>query len=294
MVTTLIFLVVRQFGPKNVPGFRTGLLFLSLLFTLPFIWAMSFGHREPTNHSRKRIEVLPLLLTLILTGVLSSLFISWKLTLPLTVILLICAFSLSLKRLEHSYGWFEEKFLESFTSSSRHKEASFQHLVPWNGHLVTLKIHPNAQHVGKTLAEVHFRSVYGINIVAIRRGVQNIIAPGPQELLLPADDLVVLGTDENIERLRQEIENVSIKTEEAPQDFELRHLQVSDVPGLVGQTIRHSNIRERFHILILGIEREGKRVTTPAADEELKADDQLWLVGARGDLSQFIKDGLKN
>ena len=45
-----------------------------------------------------------------------------------------------------------------------------------------------------------------------------------------------------------------------------------------------------LHSLIVGIEREGKRIMNPDTDSVLLTDDRLWLVGERRDMERLMKE----
>jgi CPA2 family monovalent cation:H+ antiporter-2 len=38
-------------------------------------------------------------------------------------------------------------------------------------------------------------------------------------------------------------------------------------------------VRDRYHALVVGIERNGKRIINPDSDLEIEAGDTLWVVG---------------
>lgn len=54
---------------------------------------------------------------------------------------------------------------------------------------------------GKTLVELQFRSNYGVNVIAIKRGKKLIITPGALDKILEDDVLVVIGKNEDLDRL---------------------------------------------------------------------------------------------
>ncbi|MEN6391650.1 MAG: TrkA family potassium uptake protein [Syntrophomonas sp.] len=54
---------------------------------------------------------------------------------------------------------------------------------------------------GKTLAEMDLRSKYQVNIMAIKRGEDIIVAPGPREKIAAGDLLVMIGTTCDLENL---------------------------------------------------------------------------------------------
>ena len=55
---------------------------------------------------------------------------------------------------------------------------------------------------GKAIAELQMRTNTGVSIIAVLRGEVPVPAPGPEEVLLPGDTVVVTGTPEGIEKAR--------------------------------------------------------------------------------------------
>lgn len=53
---------------------------------------------------------------------------------------------------------------------------------------------------GKSLIALNMRSTYGINVMAIRKGEDIIVTPGPNEVLSSDDILVVIGRNDHIQR----------------------------------------------------------------------------------------------
>lgn len=59
----------------------------------------------------------------------------------------------------------------------------------------------NPKFFDKNLLELNFRQKFGLNIVAIRRGERLIISPLAEELVLKNDCLLLIGADEDVDRL---------------------------------------------------------------------------------------------
>ncbi len=60
---------------------------------------------------------------------------------------------------------------------------------------------------GKTLMELDIRAVYGVNIVAIKRGESIIVSPKADEKIFKNDILVVIGASQDINRLEKRLLN---------------------------------------------------------------------------------------
>ena len=57
----------------------------------------------------------------------------------------------------------------------------------------------------------------------------------------------------------------------------------------IGKSIRDSEIREKTHGIIVGIERNGKRILNPESHWILESDDILWIAGDRKKINEFLK-----
>ena len=64
----------------------------------------------------------------------------------------------------------------------------------------------NPRFCDKNLIELNFRRNFGLNVVAIRRGTQLIISPLAEELVLRDDCLLIIGADEDVERLDEKMQ----------------------------------------------------------------------------------------
>lgn len=104
------------------------------------------------------------------------------------------------RKLETSYTWFENTFLDSFQQPKK-QELFFNHLSPWNAHLVNLTVDPDSQHAGKTIRQAGIRESYQLLIVGIERAGQRIINPDTDTVLMSLDKLWLVGERANIENL---------------------------------------------------------------------------------------------
>ncbi|MDR3591805.1 MAG: TrkA C-terminal domain-containing protein [Negativicutes bacterium] len=73
-----------------------------------------------------------------------------------------------------------------------------RNLTPYNP--VEVEVEEGAFIAGRTIAEVKLWQHTGATIVAIRRGTQIIISPGPEAKILPHDRVVIVGDSGVLER----------------------------------------------------------------------------------------------
>jgi CPA2 family monovalent cation:H+ antiporter-2 len=208
-----------------------------------------------------------------------------------TAVLGVLLFSKLYQRLGATYHWFEEEFLGVFktTTKSKKQQDIFRQLAPWDEHLVRIKVHADSPFCGQKLQDIELRKKLGLNVVAIQRGSRAIVAPKPNQQIFPKDELLVLGTDEQVDKARPMIENSSIKPTDRNtiSGYELRQVPISDKSELLGRSIRQSGIREKFDAMVVGIERRGKRIMNPDSDMVIEIEDRLWVVGASEQLDKL-------
>jgi monovalent cation:H+ antiporter-2, CPA2 family len=237
-----------------------GALFLNRLASLAWIGGLS-------------IEFFPARIALFFTGAAAA-ALCW----------------LFFRQLDVSYHWFESGFLSTFrdTAKTPTRADVLRDLAPWDAHLVRLKVHPNAGVVGKTLLHSELRSRYGLSVVAIQRGISTIVSPRASHQIFPDDELLVLGTDEQIEAARSTLERPAEdrllglrNNREALEGYQMQTMAVSPLSPITGHNIRESGIRHRFGAFVVGVERQNDRHFNPSSEMVIHAGDRLWVVGEK-------------
>jgi CPA2 family monovalent cation:H+ antiporter-2 len=157
-------------------------------------------------------------------------------------------------------------------------------------HIEEVVVSQNSPSVGRTLKELNFKQLSGVNIVSVIRGSQKINIPDGNVRLYPFDKLVVVGSDEEIQQCMDRIEQY--KSHDGPEDEAIHHIILSHYvieanSPLVNKTVREINTRERAECMIIGIDRNGHSITNFPADFVLQCDDVLWLAGEENAIDSF-------
>lgn len=271
---------------------------ITLLISSPFIWGMIFTSKKDSLNLKEEKNILKAViiflfpvLTAIWIGVLSTKYFSIRYILPITSLIIVGVYLSLYRKLESYYKWMERTFLETFETKKGHEQPSYiTSLAPWDNHLVNIVVHPNAQLVKKNLIEAQLRHKYGINVVAIKRGAETIVTPKPSELILPGDTLVVLGTDEKLDEVRLELEAPEVLITSTTSNYRLRQFKLSHNSPIVGLTIRESGVREKYHAIVVGVERNHARTINPNINFQMQADDILWVVGDNTNLESLLTE----
>ncbi|HEY8400892.1 MAG TPA: TrkA C-terminal domain-containing protein, partial [Cytophagaceae bacterium] len=306
IIISIIFLSTHYLNPwiqKRFADNKTGEIVtvaISLLSIAPFIWALSVRRIKEEYYSRlwqnKKLSRWPLIgmdIVRVLLGILFAGFLILQFLSSLTSILI--AFGLIAviliyfsTRLQSFYNHLEYRFLRNLNE----REAMIvkkPDIVPWDAHLVELIVSPESSVIGKTLQQLAVREQYGVNIAQIRRGKHTIINPGRDEKLYPFDHILVIGTDEQLMLLKQLIEATTEIEHHETEPIVLQKIDVDNTFPLKSLSIRSSGIREDARALVVGIERDGKRILNPDSSMVFSEGDIVWVVGNPKRLQKFIQ-----
>lgn len=290
IVIAVIFTLVKKLILPRVEGLITTSWiaittswFIALLLSSPFLWGMIFSYKvfSPNQNVRSTLRVMFFIyiISVIEVILLSVFYFQTGLMILLLVAFATLFLAIAFQQLEKTYHWFERQLVRNITrKSARH--AKYAELAPWDTHLVELIVGTHTSLANKTLQHCQIRQIYGVNIVAISRGSHIILAPRGEEVLLPQDQLIVLGNDEQIEHFRKRIEisEPAHNTDDILTNFTLQAMLLENSNPLIGKTIRDSKIREQMMAIIVGLDRQGKHILNPDPNMILENGDLLLIV----------------
>jgi monovalent cation:H+ antiporter-2, CPA2 family len=301
IIITAIILLSSKFVAPLVADTRFGntlAALITLVVIAPFLWALSLRRvkvaevEELWEERKYRGALLMLILIrmslgLFFVGFLLNIFFS-PLVAFVALIIAIGAYQLFPKKLNEQYHKIENHFLKNLNDRENKKiDRRYANLMPWDGHMSFFDIGKESNLAGKTLEELRIRENMGINIAFIRRGEVTIPIPTKNERLFPGDEICVIGTDEQITAFTNYLQNevdATKNTEES--EIVLRQLEISNndfIQKRIGQ------FREKTGGLVVGIERNGKRILNPESHLTLEKNDIIWVVGDKKRMNELMK-----
>lgn len=290
--------------------------FVTILCVSPLLRAMV----AKKNHSReykylwaqKKSNHVPLVMLIVIRFILAFVIISFLLMKVFNVhvgIIALCAgvlifLMLMSKRVKLFSINMERKFKENLNSREYEenrktvRESGYRQIVAaqlssYEIHLVDFVISPMSLCVGKTLKELDYRRRFDVHIVSILRGARRYNIPGGGERLYPMDKILVLGTDENLERFQQEVKQEEEKTFANNRRVTIEQIQIDKRTLLVGKTLAESGIRESKRLMVVGVERDGCPIMNPDAKFKFEEGDIVWVVGESGALHKMLDEKQK-
>ena len=268
-------------------------ILVGVVLVSPFLWALALKPfdtqvvKELWNDKWMRGPVLLLeLLRHVVTTLILIVFLSkfihsyWFLVFALIVVAVVVYLFSS--RLNTMFIWFERRFHDHYFEDSQSLRSTSPDLAPWEAHIAVIDIPQDSDQLGLSLYELKAREKFGVIVVMIERGGVKIPAPSRDEKLYPYDKVYVVGSDSQVEHFQSFIEShdrTEAESQAIPNEFQLKPIVLEEDSNLVGKTIIGSQIREQTLGLVVGVERDGKRVISPQADYKFEAGDLVWVFG---------------
>ncbi len=275
---------------------------ITLVIMAPFLWALSLQRiatKAMDNIKNERKYRGPIILLILLRISLALFFIGFLLNnffspivAFISLIVVIAAYIIFPKKLHKQYEKLQNHFLKNFNDREIAVENKRRRdLTPWDGHMTNFVIAKESNIIGKTLLELKLREQMGINVAFIKRGEIILNVPSRNERLFPGDEIGIIGTDEQVQNFKNFLDQNEIIPANLLEDenIVLEHIALKN-EEFIGKSIRESEIREKTHGLVVGIERNGRRMLNPESHLVLEKDDILWIVGDKKRIIAFLKD----
>ncbi|MWB96445.1 sodium:proton antiporter [Flavobacterium sp. GA093] len=302
IIVAAVILLSAKFVAPLVAETRFGntlAALITLVISAPFLWALSLRRFavddvEALWEERKyrgailMLILLRMSLAVFFIGFLLNIFFS-PLVAFVALIIAIVAYQIFPKKLNDQYHKIENHFLKNLNDRENKKiDRRYANLMPWDGHMSIFDIGKESNLAGKTLEELQIREQLGINIAYIKRGDVMIPIPTKNERLFPGDEISVIGTDQQVTAFGEYLNQNEIEAPKSVAETEvvLRQLEVSDedfIQKSIGQ------FRNKTNGMVVGIERNGKRILNPESNLILEKNDIIWVVGDRKKMTELSK-----
>ncbi len=281
-------------------GFTSSLIttIITILFLIGPIWALALRRinkqayknlwleRKLNRSPLIAIEIVRIALAILLLGFLLETYFSTVIALIISSISIAVVSLIFSRSLQRFYDRIETRFYDNLNEREAANKR-YQNIVPWDAHFARFTVHPDLPVVGKSLLELAFREKYGVNIALIRRGSKRLVAPNRNERLFPGDRLLVIGTDDQLNKF-SEVFIPETKEEDTEVEVILKNFKVEPMCSLYNNSLSSLSIQDKEEILIVGIERNGSRILNPDSNLRILPEDIIWAIGTPEKLNAFI------
>jgi Kef-type K+ transport systems, membrane components len=205
-------------------------------------------------------------------------------------------FSILARRSVHQFTGLEERFITNLNQREEYERMRSPIATSvrskLKGHDVaaeTVIISPNSEYAGKQLKDIPFRQKYGINIAKVIRGSRRILVPSPEEYIYPYDEVLAIGTQNEVKRFVEEMTAEQFKPGDSYEtdDFVLDMFELQKGCYLDDKILRDTNMRQHG-CMVVGVERDGLSLMSPKPDFHFHAGDFVWLAGERIECEKMV------
>lgn len=158
--------------------------------------------------------------------------------------------------------------------------------------LFSIQIPAGSRLDGVTIGQSRIGRTLHVQVVAVLRGGQKIVAPGGGQILRSGDTLLVEGKLKDMKELVR-VKGVTVhkaKLDELPRPSRgvsgIR-LRVAGGSSLIGKTLASAGFRGRFGVHIAGIQRGGELLEGMIEEVEIKEGDRLLGLGTKDKLEEL-------
>lgn len=266
---------------------------ITLSAMLPFLFALSFSSIKPDERMRLHASAsfydVPLVAMRIIRYLVALLFIVYLLTLAYNatvawisgIICLAFIIGFASKEISARYNKIEKKFIDNLNIRENTRSGANNKLID-DLHMAFIEVGAYCPFVGDKLKDSGLRNDYGVSVASIQRGDRTLPLPSIDARIFPGDILGVIGNDEQIKRLNDDIE----RDEKAYRSLDvynsnvvLRSLALTGKSPIINVSLGETNIRHDFYCMIVKVQRGEDIFEQPGADTVLREGDIIWVVG---------------
>lgn len=260
---------------------------------LPFLFALSFSSTKPDEkmklHASASFYDVPLVAMKIIRYLVTLFFIVYLMTIAYNSLIawiagvvffaLIIIFASS--KLMSRYGNMEKKFIDNLNIRENTRLGLNNNLVS-DLHQAYIQVGAYCPFVGDRLKDSGLRDDYGVSVSSIQRGDRMMPLPSVDARIFPGDVLGVIGTDEQIKKLNDDIERdekafQSVQTTQP--EIVLRSIRLTSKSPIIDMPLGQTNLRTDFYSMIVKVQRGEDEFEQPEPSTILREGDIVWVVG---------------
>ncbi len=159
-----------------------------------------------------------------------------------------------------------------------------------------LELSYQADAVGKTIAEADLFDNEDITLKMIQRGEHAFLPPFDDNLTLKVGDILIITTTRQAlsdllankpkESFRK-IHQLSMMTEDKEGDTQMTEILIAPASRMIGQNIEQIGFHQKHGVIVLGVQRRNRIITSRMTEIRLAAGDVLLIMGNQEDINKL-------
>jgi CPA2 family monovalent cation:H+ antiporter-2 len=202
------------------------------------------------------------------------------------------------KKLVHLHHNWETAVVKSMASEAQDRISqkistnlhALESREPWDVSVEPVILSPDSKWVGMEVREIDLRANTGALIAGIERNGFELVSIDPTTHLYPNDQIFLLGESD---QLKQANDYLNQRSEDGPSKTEPFVFTREIIPPLcdwIGMRIQDTEIRTRFQVTIVGIQKGENRIIGPSPEQILDEGDLILLMGSSEKLEKFKRE----
>jgi CPA2 family monovalent cation:H+ antiporter-2 len=206
-----------------------------------------------------------------------------------------------------AYLHMETRFLRNFNEriiAQEERAGRHQTWLDETLHLMSFIAPEDADYLGVSMKDLRWGERYNVYIVKIRHSEKRVqtILPDSQMTISAGDKVFVVGEEKalmNFYALTRLSQTKPLRTlkefmaKDYPDENNALSVCVIKIYGdedFAGKTIRQSGLRDKWDVLILGVQKDGLPLIMPDPDLRLLKDDILWVMGSNHNVGRMAAE----
>ncbi len=158
---------------------------------------------------------------------------------------------------------------------------------PWQVNVEPVTLSVDSKWIGKQIMDIDLLSHSGAIVAGIERSGYDLVSIDPGTNLYPNDKIFVLGEPNQIERAKGYLNLQGTKGGSLSEPFVFIREVVPPRCAWDGMRIQDTQIRSRYRVTIVGIQKGEKRIIGPSPQEVLDEGDLILVMGSQENIASF-------
>lgn len=203
-----------------------------------------------------------------------------------------------------AYLQMETRFLRNFNEriiAQEERAGRHQTWLDETLHVMSFIAPEDADYLGTSMKDLRWGQRYNVYVVKIRRAAdgRHLILPDSQTCIYAGDKVFVVGEEKALQNfysltrlsqtkpLRTLKEFMAKDYPDAANALSVAAIKIYGSEDFAGKSIRQSGLRDKWDVLILGVQKDGLPIITPDPDLLLTRDDILWVMGSNHNVGRM-------
>ena len=158
---------------------------------------------------------------------------------------------------------------------------------PWQVNVEPVTLSINSKWIGKQIVDIDLLHQSGAIVAGIERSGYDLVSIDPGTTLYPADKIFVLGEPKQIERAKGYLNLQGTKGRSLSEPFVFIREVVPPRCAWDGMRIQDTQIRSRYRVTIVGIQKGEERIIGPSPQEVLEEGNLILVMGSQENIASF-------